>query len=449
MVDRKVTILGAGESGTGAALLAKAKGYDVFVSDYDKIKDNYKQELIAANIQFEEGKHSSDIILKSSLIIKSPGISEKAPIIQKAATAGIEFIDEIEFAAQYTSAKIIAITGTNGKTTTTLLTHHLLQQAGFNAGLAGNVGQSLAKQIIEDKHDYYVVEVSSFQLDGIVYFKPYIGILLNITPDHLDRYNNKISDYVKSKFQLISNMDAQEHFIYYADNELINNEVMRRSIRAEKHPLSLSKAGGIYAANGEMVFEDGFKVIQEDTPLKGDHNAINMMAAINAARIIGVGNAAITAGLKSFRNAPHRMEYVGTINNVAFINDSKATNVDAVQYALNSFEKPLVWIAGGTDKGNDYELMMGAVQERVKALVCLGKDNSRLRTAFQERIINFVETDNMHDAVRSAMHYAEADDVVLLSPACASFDLFNNYEDRGEQFRQAVMELKQKFETLK
>lgn len=446
MVDRKVTILGAGESGTGAALLAKAKGYEVFVSDYDKIKDNYKAELTAAGIAFEEGKHSTDIILQSSLLIKSPGIPEKADIIQKAAAAGIEFIDEIEFAAQYTSAKIIAITGTNGKTTTTLLTYHLLKEGGLNVGLAGNIGKSLAKQVIENKHDYYVVELSSFQLDGIVYFKPYIGILLNITPDHMDRYDYKLSKYINAKFQLVSNMNAEDHLIYYADNELIANEVSRRPKRVQQHPVSLLNAEGVHTAGKKMFFKN-FTIEQEDTVLRGDHNAINMMAAVSAAQLIGVEEASIREGLKTFKNAPHRMEHVGTINNINFVNDSKATNVDAVKYALDSFTEPLVWIAGGIDKGNDYDLIMESVNKRVKALVCLGKDNSKLRDAFHDEIINLLEADNMKDAVRSALNYAEAYDVVLLSPACASFDLFKNYEDRGEQFRQAVMELKREFES--
>ncbi|UII32659.1 UDP-N-acetylmuramoyl-L-alanine--D-glutamate ligase [Fulvivirga ulvae] len=447
MVSRKVTILGAGESGTGAALLARSKGYDVFVSDFGKIKDSYKKELTDAGIAFEEGKHSVDIIFESSLIIKSPGISEKSDIIKKAQAKNIQFIDEIEFAAQYTTAKIIAITGTNGKTTTTLLTYHLLKEAGLNVGLAGNVGHSLAKQIIEDKHDYYVVEMSSFQLDGAVYFKPFIGVLLNITPDHMDRYDYKLTNYVDSKFRLVSNMTPDDHFIYYADNVLIQEAINKRSIKAQLHAVSLTDEGQTHAANGEIIFDDGFKIAQQDTVLRGEHNAINMMAAISAARILKVDEECIRQSLKTFKNAPHRMEYVATINDVDFINDSKATNVDAVRYALDSFTVPLVWIAGGIDKGNDYSLVMESVNAKVKALVCLGKDNSKLRDAFHEQIINLLETDNIKDAVRSALGYAEAHDVVLLSPACASFDLFKNYEDRGNQFKQAVLELKQEFES--
>lgn len=447
MVGRKVTILGAGESGTGAALLAHAKGYEVFVSDSGKIKDSYKRELMQAGIAFEEGKHSEDKVLGASFIIKSPGISDKADIIKKVNSRDIPVIDEIEFASRYANAKIIAITGTNGKTTTTLLTYHLLKEAGLNVGLAGNVGMSLAKQIIEDKFEYYVLELSSFQLDGTVYFKPFVGVLLNITPDHMDRYDYKLSKYADSKFQLVQNMDEGDHFIYFADNLLIKERIEQRSIKAQLHPVSLAESSGVRYANGEMYFADDFKVAIEETALRGEHNAINMMAAVSAALLAGVAEESIRQSLKTFRNAPHRMEYIGTINQVDFVNDSKATNVDAVKYALESFQEPLVWIAGGIDKGNDYSLIMETVNAKVKALVCLGKDNSRLRDAFHEQIINLLETNNMKDAVRSALNYAEAHDVVLLSPACASFDLFKNYEDRGEQFRQAVIELKEEFES--
>lgn len=446
MVERNVTILGAGESGTGAALLAKAKGYDVFVSDHGKIRDDYKTALIEAGITWEEGKHTEAKVLGGSFVIKSPGIPETADIIKKVNKAKIPVIDEIEFASRYTTAKIIAITGTNGKTTTTLLTYHLLKEAGFNVGLAGNVGHSLAKQVIEDKFDYYVLEVSSFQLDGIVYFKPLVGVLLNITPDHMDRYGYKLSKYVSSKFRLVQNMDATDHFIYYADNPLITERV-DKGVAAQLHPVSLKEASGVHCRGGEMVFGENFSVPVAETALRGEHNAINMMAAVSAAIVAGADGESIRKSLKTFRNAPHRMEYVGTINQVDFINDSKATNVDAVKYALESFDEPLVWIAGGIDKGNDYSLIMETVNAKVKALVCLGKDNSKLRDAFHEQIIHLLETENMKEAVRSALKYADAHDVVLLSPACASFDLFRNYEDRGEQFKQAVMELKQEFEN--
>lgn len=447
MVERNVTILGAGESGTGAALLAKAKGYDVFVSDFGKIKESYKKELIDAGIEYEEGKHTDSKILTASFIIKSPGIPDSADIIKKVNAKEIPLIDEIEFASRYTRAKIIGITGTNGKTTTTLLTYHILKEAGISVGLAGNVGQSLAKQVIADKYDYFVVELSSFQLDWTVYFKPFVGILLNITPDHMDRYGYKLSNYADSKFQLVQNMDRQDHFVYFADNALIKERVAQRNIKAQMHPVSLAQHSGTWYNNGDMIFSDDFKISVTETALRGEHNAINMMSAVSAALVVGVDQEQIRQSLKTFKNAPHRMEYIATINQVDFVNDSKATNVDAVKYAMESFKEPLVWIAGGVDKGNDYSLIMETVNAKVKALVCLGKDNSKLRDAFHEQIVDLLETDNIKDAVRSALNYAEAHDVVLLSPACASFDLFKNYEDRGEQFRQAVIELKQEFEN--
>ncbi|MEQ8927497.1 MAG: UDP-N-acetylmuramoyl-L-alanine--D-glutamate ligase [Fulvivirga sp.] len=436
-------MLGAGESGTGAALLAKAKGYDVFVSDFGTIADKYKSQLVEKGIEFEEGGHSKKKILESRIVIKSPGIPETAKIVKKIREVGIKIVDEIEFAFSYTKAKIIAITGTNGKTTTTLLTYHLLKEAGLNVGLAGNVGHSLAKQVIEDKYDYFVVEISSFQLDGCYLLKPYISILLNITPDHMDRYEYKIENYVSSKFRIIKEAGQNDYFIYYADNELIADKLSRYISPVKRVPISLDDV------TNDMVMKitDQIQIPQSETVLLGMHNAINMMSAIHAALIMGVSEVDIRQGLKTFKNAPHRMEYVDTINGVRFINDSKATNVDAVKYALASFTEPLVWIAGGVDKGNDYSLIMDEVNAKVKALVCLGKDNSKLRDAFHNQIVNMLETDSIHEAVRSALNYAQTNDVVLLSPACASFDLFKNYEDRGEQFKQAVNELKNDFQT--
>lgn len=425
----------------------------MFVSDYGQIKTAYKQLLTENDIDWEEGKHSTDIIFTSGLVIKSPGIAFTVPVVRELLQKGIEVIDEIEFAFRYTDAKIIAISGTNGKTTTTLLAYHLLKEAGFNVGLAGNIGHSLARQVIEDKYDYYVVEMSSFQLDGISTFKPYIAILLNITPDHMDRYEYKIDKYANSKFSMIKNMDDEGHFIYYTGNELIKREVDKRTIDTQKYPVDLNLQEGLCAGSveGKMTFRPSegqiIEILQSETALRGQHNAINMMTAVSAAFILGISEEAIRLGLKSFKNAAHRMEYVATINEVDFINDSKATNVDAVKYALDSFSKPLVWIAGGVDKGNDYSLIMSTVNEKIKALVCLGKDNKKLREAFHTQIINLLESDNMKDAVKSALAYSEAHDVVLLSPACASFDLFDNYEDRGDQFKQAVLELKEEFET--
>lgn len=426
--------------------MAKAKGFEVFVSDYGSIADEYRAELEGAGITYEEGKHSKHKILESQIIIKSPGISPTVPVVQEALEAGIRVIDELEFAAHYTSAKIIAITGTNGKTTTTLLIYHLLKTAGYNVGLAGNIGHSLAKQVIQDKHDYYVIEISSFQLDGTLTFKPLISVLLNITPDHMDRYDYKIERYVNSKFKIVQNADANDHFIYYGDNHLIASEILEREIKAQTHEISLERKTEIYADDDTMHFGD-FSIAKSDTILRGSHNAINMMAAVKAAQLVDIPETDIRSGLKSFKNAPHRLEYVATINDVDFVNDSKATNVDAVGYALESFSEPLVWIAGGIDKGNDYNLIMESVNKKVRALVCLGKDNGKLRDAFHSEIVDLLETDNIKDAVKSSLAYAQAHDIVLLSPACASFDLFKSYEDRGDQFKAAVLELKQEFES--
>lgn len=423
----------------------------MFVSDNGIIADEYKRELEAESIPFEENKHSEEKILVSQIIIKSPGIPFTVPVVQKALERGVRVIDEIEFAAHYTTAKIIAITGTNGKTTTTLLTYHLLKEAGLKVGLAGNIGHSLAKQVIEDRYEFYVVEISSFQLESTYTFKPYVGVILNITPDHMDRYEYKLRNYVNAKFKIVENMDQADHFIYFKDNHVVRDKVADSLIKANIHAISLEEIASAHLENEDMVFEvgagDALKINLSETVLKGKHNAINMMAAVKSALICGVDDSSVKEGLKTFQNAPHRLEYVTTINNVEFVNDSKATNVDAVGYALDSFSQSLVWIAGGVDKGNNYDLIMEMVNEKVKALVCLGKDNSKLRDAFHEQIINLLETGNMKDAVRSAMNYASEHDVVLLSPACASFDLFNNYEDRGEQFKAAVWELKQEFEN--
>jgi UDP-N-acetylmuramoylalanine--D-glutamate ligase len=444
----KIVILGAGESGTGAALLAKAKGYDVFVSDSGSIKEKYKAELSAAAIAFEEGKHSDEKILDAKLIIKSPGIPEKAPIMTRVAGLNINVIDEIEFAVRHTDAKIVAVTGTNGKTTTTLLTYHLMKQAGFNTGLAGNVGFSMARQVVTQKFDWYVLEVSSYQLDGIETFKPDIGILLNITPDHMDRYDYNMQNYVNSKFQLIENMSPREHFIYYADDDVIAKEMKTRAVVPHQVPVSLRRDSTMPVRydGRQMVFELGekFAIAQSDTTLKGPHNLINTMAAVSAVCLAGGKVDAIREGLKTFVNAPHRLESVGVIKGVEFVNDSKATNVDSVVYALGSYDRPLIWIAGGIDKGNDYNLIRDEVQKKVRALICLGKDNEKLKKAFGGVVPVIRETQSVKELVSMALELAKEGDVVLLSPACASFDLFRNYEDRGDQFRQAVADLKLK-----
>jgi UDP-N-acetylmuramoylalanine--D-glutamate ligase len=445
-----ITILGAGESGTGAALLAKVKGFDVFVSDQGAIKDKYRDDLLRNKIDFEEGKHTEEKILKAQLVIKSPGIPEKAEIIKKIKAKGIEVIDEIEFGFRYINGKVIAITGTNGKTTTTLLTYHLMKTAGFSVSLAGNVGESLARKVANGNSDWYVLEISSFQLDGTKSFKPEIGILLNITPDHLDRYEYNLQNYVNSKFQLIQKMDAESQFIYYAEDEVIAKEVASRKIASQKLPVSLKSAKGAIHFDGEMQFSltEKFSIAQQDTTLKGPHNLINTMAAVTAVYLAGAKLKSIREGLKTFKNAPHRLEHVATINGVDFVNDSKATNVDSVVYGLGSYNQKLIWIAGGIDKGNDYNMIKGQVQQKVKVLICLGKDNEKLKTFFGGIVPVVKETQSVYELVRMALREAQKGDVVLLSPACASFDLFKNYEDRGDQFRRAVVELKKEVEGV-
>ncbi|MBL7875391.1 MAG: UDP-N-acetylmuramoyl-L-alanine--D-glutamate ligase [Cyclobacteriaceae bacterium] len=451
-MKERIVILGAGESGTGAALLAKAKGFDVFVSDQGSIKEKYKAELRSASIPYEEGYHSTDFILNGQLIIKSPGIPDKAEIIQSAKAEGIKIIDEIEFAFQYLKGKVIAITGTNGKTTTTLLTYHLLKTAGFNVALAGNVGESLARKVAKEDHDWYVIEISSYQLDGTAAFRPEIGIILNITPDHLDRYEYKMENYVNSKFRLIQNMTAENPFIYYADDSVTGLEVITRKIKANKIPVSLKDTSTPAHYDGaKMVFNlssQPFTIAQEDTTLKGPHNLINTLSAVTAVFLAGADLGSIQSGLKNFKNAPHRLESVASINGVEFVNDSKATNVDSVVYALGSYNQPLIWIAGGIDKGNDYNLIKKDVSRKVKTLICLGKDNGKLKSFFGSIVKDVQETQTVKELVRMALKAANEGDVVLLSPACASFDLFKNYEDRGDQFRAAVLELKKEVEQV-
>lgn len=449
-MSKRVVILGAGESGTGAALLAKGKGYEVFVSDQSIVKEKYKTELIAESIEFEEGKHSTDRILNADLIIKSPGIPDKAEIIKQAKAKGIEIIDELEFGFRYLTGKVIAITGTNGKTTTTLLTYHLMKSAGFSVALAGNVGESLARKVAAENHEWYVIEISSFQLDGTTSFKPTIGILLNITPDHLDRYEYKMENYVNSKFKLIQNMESQQQFIYYADDAVTCVEISKRKIEACKLPVSLKDKSAPGHFDGEqMVFNlkgQHFTILQSDTTLKGPHNLINTLSAVTSVFFAGADLDAIRSGLKTFKNAPHRLESVASIGGVEFVNDSKATNVDSVVYALGSYTQPLIWIAGGIDKGNDYNLIREEVATKVKTLICLGKDNEKLKSFFGPLVSDIRETQTVKELVRIALKAAQEGDVVLLSPACASFDLFKNYEDRGDQFREAVLELKRETE---
>jgi UDP-N-acetylmuramoylalanine--D-glutamate ligase len=449
-MKQRVAILGAGESGTGAALLAKAKGFDVFVSDQGSIKDKYRDDLVRNKIEFEELKHTEEKILNADLVIKSPGIPEKAEIIKKLKAKGTEIIDEIEFGFRYINGKVIAITGTNGKTTTTLLTYHLMKSAGFSVALAGNVGESLARKVANGNADWYVLEVSSFQLDGAKTFKPEIGVLLNITPDHLDRYEYKLQNYIDSKFQVIQKMDTTSKFIYFVDDEVIAKEIASKNTTASKIPVSLKNTKSSIFYDGKAMqfnLNEKFNVLQADTTLKGPHNLINTMAAVSAVYLAGAKLEAIREGLKTFKNAPHRLEPVGTVNGVEFINDSKATNVDSVVYALGSYNQPLIWIAGGIDKGNDYNLIKDQVKAKVKTLICLGTDNKKLKDFFGGMVPTILETQSIEELVHLALQEAQKGDVVLLSPACASFDLFKNYEDRGDQFRKAVGNLKKEKEN--
>lgn len=452
-MKERIVILGGGESGTGAALLAKARGMDVFVSDQGQLKEKYKNDLLQNGIDFEEGSHSEEKILTANLVIKSPGIPEKTEIVKKIKVKKIAVIDEIEFASRYLKGKVIAITGTNGKTSTTLLTYHLLKTADKKVALAGNVGESLARKVASEDHDWYVVEVSSFQLDGTKTFHPHISILLNITPDHLDRYDNKMVNYINSKFRLVKNMVAKDYFIYYVDDPVSGPEAKQRSTEAYRVEISLDPEAitSAHFDGKKMAFQFGkksFKIAQSDTTLKGTHNLINTMAAVSAAYLAKVPDTKIREGLKTFKNAPHRLEPIASINGVEFVNDSKATNVDSVAYALGSYDTPLIWIAGGIDKGNDYTLIKSEVEKKVKTLICLGKDNEKLKKFFGKVVPKILETQNTRELVYLALQSAEKGDVVLLSPACASFDLFKNYEDRGDQFREAVLKLKVEVEKV-
>jgi UDP-N-acetylmuramoylalanine--D-glutamate ligase len=448
-----IVILGAAESGVGAALLAQTKGHTVFVSDRGAIQPEYKAQLTQAGIAFEENQHTLDKILQADEVVKSPGIPEKEPVIQALRDKGIPIISEIELAGRYTKAKCICITGTNGKTTTTLLIYHLLKEAGLNVGLAGNVGYSLAEQVIEDTFDYYVVELSSFQLDDTHDFQPWIAILLNITPDHLDRYGYSLEQYAKAKLRIVRNQDSDGTFIYNADDENIQRHFKSALRPVHQMPFSLHFRPGThlaayYQAEDLMrldllpgYYSNTEEVSTANSPLIGQHNRQNMLAAVITARVAGLTRPQIESALATFQNADHRLQLVGEINGVRYINDSKATNVEAAWYALDGIQQPIIWIAGGTDKGNDYSSLLGLAERRVKALICLGIDNAKLRTSFDSVVPHVEETQSMVDAVARAAALASPGDVVLLSPCCASFDLFKNYEDRGQQFAAAVAEL--------
>ena len=451
-MKKKIVILGGGESGVGAAILAKTNGYEVFLSDNGLISSKNKQTLGEYAIDFEEGQHDTDTILSAGEIVKSPGIPENVPIILKAIEKNIPVISEIEVALRYTNAKIIGITGTNGKTTTTLLTYHLLKENGLNVGLAGNVGHSLARQVAEADRDYFVVELSSFQLDGMSKSRLHTAILLNITPDHLDRYENDFQKYMNSKFRIIRNMRKEDHFIYNESDERIKAYVDHLKSHVDLQPISLIKSekSVAYLVEKNLMFKDEEnpkRVSTNNLPLRGKHNMINTMAAVQAARNMGIDWDGILSALKTFENAPHRLEYVGRIKEVEFYNDSKATNVDAVWYALESFDTPIVLIIGGTDKGNDYTQIDELVAGKVKAIVALGIDNTKIESHFKNYMSDITSTDSVFNAIEIAFSKTSDGDVVLLSPACASFDLFKNYEERGERFKKAFYALKDKIEN--
>jgi UDP-N-acetylmuramoylalanine--D-glutamate ligase len=446
-VKKRIVILGAGESGIGTAILAKQQGFEVFVSDGGAIKENYKADLLHNSIEFEEGFHSEEKIFSADVVMKSPGIPEKNELVKKIRVNGIEIISEIEFAYRYKGdSKIIAITGSNGKTTTTALTYHIFKLAGEDCAMVGNIGFSFARQVAEDPKKIYVVEVSSFQLDDIKTFRPDVAILTNITEDHLDRYEYDVNNYIKSKFRIVENQTEDDVFIYNLDDETTINNLNKYSIRSIKAPITMSKElpEGAYLTNAQMHLKwkgEDMQMNVLDFAVKGKHNQYNGMAGSMAGFAVGIRKEKIREALQTFESLEHRMEPVVTIRGVEFINDSKATNINSTWYALESMVKPVILILGGVDKGNDYEVLKELVVEKVKAIVCLGTDNTKIHEAFGDVVSLMVNVDNAIDAVQSAFHFAEKGDVVLLSPACASFDLFKNYEDRGIQFKKAVKDL--------
>ena len=441
-----LAILGAGESGVGAAYLAKQQGYDVFVSDFGEIADNYKKQLQDWGIRFEEKQHTEAEILSAVEVIKSPGIPDKAPIVKKLKEKGIPVISEIEFAGRYCDAKIVGITGSNGKTTTSSLTYHILKNGGLNVGLAGNIGNSFAYQVATEKFDYYVLELSSFMLDDMYQFKADIGVLLNITPDHLDGYDYKMENYVASKFRITQNQTRADYFIYCADDPETLKGMQGVNIKAQQLPFSIEKniETGAYLNNDNIVInthQEHFEMSITELALQGKHNIYNSMASGIVAKVLELRNDTIRESMGNFKNIEHRLESVGKISGISFINDSKATNVNSTWYALESMTSDVILILGGVDKGNDYSMLKELVKQKVKAIVCLGKDNERIHRAFEDVVDIIVNTSSAEEAVQTSYHLATKGDTVLLSPACASFDLFRNYEDRGRQFKQAVKEL--------
>ncbi|MBI0399805.1 UDP-N-acetylmuramoyl-L-alanine--D-glutamate ligase [Cyclobacterium marinum] len=446
---QKTVILGSGESGFGAALLAHKHGHRVFVSDAGKIAANKKEAFKEKNIAFEEGQHSINLLLDAQTVIKSPGIPYSAPLVVKLVEAGIPVIDELEFAYRFSKGKVIAITGTNGKTTTSLLIYHLMKRAGMDVGLGGNVGQSWALQLVEKDHSWWVLEVSSFQIEGFIDLKPSIAVLLNISPDHLDRYHYSLEEYAAAKIKLTERMNAQDHFVFFEPDSNISEAMKSQKGNPTLVPIGLENLNGTKGYIEDNKLNLAINGLNWSWPtnemvLKGEHNFINSLAATMTVVLAGADMSKIGPALKDFVNAAHRMEQVATINGVKFINDSKGTNVDATAFALGAFQEPLIWIAGGVDKGNDYKLLDDKVIDHVKLLICLGKDNEKLKIAFSGKIPCILTTEDIREAVQWSLENGSEGDVALLSPACASFDLFKNYEDRGDQFKEAVITLKNK-----
>ncbi len=443
---KRLVVLGGGESGVGTAILGKKEGYEVFVSDKGKIKDKYKKVLEHFEIDWEDETHTESKILNADLVMKSPGIPDTVPLVVQLTEKRIPVISEIEFASKYTDATIIGITGSNGKTTTTMLTNHIFEQGGLNVGMAGNIGDSYAKMVAENDFDFYVLEISSFQLDGITDFKPHIAILTNITPDHLDRYEYQFENYIASKFRITENQTSEDYLIYNADDEVIVNWLKDHPVQSKLMPFSIQSEveEGAYLKNNDIIIttdNDSIQMTTDHLALEGKHNLKNTMAASTAAKLVSIRKETIRESIMNFQGAPHRLEKVLKIGHVQYINDSKATNVNATFYALDSMSAPTVWIVGGVDKGNDYKELMPLVREKVKAIICLGMDNSKIKDAFGNVVDLMVETYAMEEAIKVAYKIAERGDTVLLSPACASFDLFDNYEDRGNQFKEAIKNL--------
>ena len=439
----KVVILGGGESGVGAAILAKTKGLEVFLSDKGEIKENYKQILLENDIEFEEKNHNEERILAADWVITSPGVPKKAEMVQKIKAKGIRLSSEIEFGAEFTNAKIIAITGSNGKTTTTSLIYHILKNDNLNVGLGGNIGKSFALQVAQENYDYYALEVSSFQLDDIQKFRPYISLLLNLSPDHLDQYNYNYEEYALAKFRIAENQENDNYFIYNKDDEMSQKLLQELDLRVKQIPFSMKEKleEGGYTEEEKIVVKlhDEFSMKIEDLSLMGTHNVANSLAASIASKLLNISNESIRNSLMTFQAVEHRLEGVAEINGVKFINDSKATNVNATYYALESMKTPTVWIVGGTDKGNDYTEIEDLVKRKVKAIICLGLDNTKIIDFFKDKKQIIIDTSSMEDAVKAAKSIAEKGDTVLLSPCCASFDLFNSYEHRGQLFKEEVL----------